>query len=275
MQFVNANSTTTCSQIDGTTLGEKLVAQGPQTVGYRFMIGVTPLADDHRYGLRSAALLTSANHYVAPTSASLRAAAVMLAPNDATGTWPIPYEAMATTAAGRSAYPGTMVVYAAVPTSGLDVADATDYATLVRFAATAGQTPGSGVGQLPPGYLPLTAANGLGELRNYALYAANAIAAQRGHVPLVTEAASPPSTTPTTTPTTVPPTTVPPTTVPPTTVATTTPTTAPTHDVALGPTPRIGVGSSGAALGAVLVVALLAALAVASSLLALRRKVRR
>jgi hypothetical protein len=168
-----------------------------------------------------------------------------------------------------------MVVYAAVPTSGLDVADATDYATLVRFAATAGQTPGSGVGQLPPGYLPLTAANGLGELRNYALYAANAIAAQRGHVPLVTEAASPPSTTPTTTPTTVPPTTVPPTTVPPTTVATTTPTTAPTHDVALGPTPRIGVGSSGAALGAVLVVALLAALAVASSLLALRRKVRR
>ena len=52
MQFDIANSTTVCSQIDGTTLGEKLVARGRQTVGYRFMIGITPLADDQRYQLQ-------------------------------------------------------------------------------------------------------------------------------------------------------------------------------------------------------------------------------
>ena len=119
MQFDIANSTTQCSQIDGTTLGEKLVALGPQTVGYRFMIGVTPLADDQRYGLRTAALQTSGDSFVAPNDASLRAAAALLKPDGKTRTWPIPYTRLAKGAAGGSAYPGTMVVYAAVPTSGL------------------------------------------------------------------------------------------------------------------------------------------------------------
>ena len=40
-------------------LGEKLVALGPQTVGYRFMIGITPIADDYRYQFRAAALQTT------------------------------------------------------------------------------------------------------------------------------------------------------------------------------------------------------------------------
>ena len=60
IQFGLANSTTVCSQIDGTTLGEKLVASGRQTVGYRFMIGITPLADTQRYLLQTAALQTTA-----------------------------------------------------------------------------------------------------------------------------------------------------------------------------------------------------------------------
>ena len=56
-----------------------------------------------------------------------------------------------------------MVVYAAVPTSGLPSGtDAKDYASFLRFVAGPGQHPGRGVGQLPPGYLPLTKANGLG-----------------------------------------------------------------------------------------------------------------
>jgi hypothetical protein len=141
-----------------------------------------------------------------------------------------------------------MVVYAAVPTSGLPALDASDYSKLLQFAATTGQTPGLGVGQLPPGYLPMTEANGLGALANYTWAAAADVAAQKGEVPSVTAdlgtAGSSPTTTtvppttvttttlpPTTTvpPTTVPPTTVPPTTVPPTTVPPTTvpPTTVP------------------------------------------------
>ena len=68
---------------------------------------------------------------------------------------------------------------------------------LLQFAATSGQTPGSGVGQLPPGYLPLTAADGLGGAGQYTQSAATDVAAQNGQVPSLTAAAS---TTPTTAP---------------------------------------------------------------------------
>jgi hypothetical protein len=192
MQFAVAQSTTTCSQIDGTTLGEKLVATGRQTVGYRFMIGVTPLADAYRYQLRTAALqTTNTNTFVAPSDASLRAAAPLLKPDKSSGTWPVPYEQLRTTKAGAKAYPGTMVVYTAVPTSGLPAADAHDYAALLRFAATAGQTAGLGVGQLPQGYLPMTAANGLGSLAGYTMAAAAAVAAQKGVEPSLTGHSAP------------------------------------------------------------------------------------
>jgi hypothetical protein len=210
MQFAIANSTTVCSQIDGTSAGEKLVALGPETVGYRFMIGITPLADDQQYQLRAAALQTTDNTFVAPDNASLRAATALLKPDNATGTWPIPYEELSTKA-GAAAYPGTMVVYAAVPTSGLPAENAKDYAALLRFAATSGQEQGLGVGQLPPGYLPMTAADGLGALVNYTLTAADAVAAQKGEVPSLTPTPvsrtpkPPPSTVQTTTTTTAAP----------------------------------------------------------------------
>jgi len=237
MQFDVANSTTECSQIDGTSLGEKLVPLGRQTVGYRFMIGITPLADDQRYDLQAASLQTSGNSFVAPNNASLRAATDLLKPDEQTGTWPLPYAPMAKSAAEASAYPGTMVVYASVPTSGIPSVAATDYAALLRFAATTGQDQGFGVGQLPPGYLPMTKAEGLGALADYTVAAANDVAAQKGELPSMTPQATsggqktPPTTVPLTTvpPTTAPATTVPPTTAPATTLPSTTfpPTTFP------------------------------------------------
>jgi hypothetical protein len=235
MQFDVANSTTDCSQIDGTTLGEKLVALGRQTVGYRFLIGITPLADDNRYQLRAAALQTTAGHFVAPTDASLRAAAALLSPDKAAGTWVVPYATLRSDARAAAAYPGTMVVYAAVPTTGLTAQSAGDYAQLLRFAAGAGQQPGYGVGQLPPGYLPMTAADGLGELVAYTTAAAADVAAQRGAVPPLIQPPPPPTTTTTTTTTTTVPSSTSTTTttsVPsggstPTTVPPVTPTTVP------------------------------------------------
>jgi hypothetical protein len=208
MQFSIANSTTQCSQIDGTTLGEKLVAQGRQTVGFRFMIGVTPLADDDLYGLRAAALETNHGSFVAPSESSLRATARLLRPDVATGTWPIPYREIATSSDAQNAYPGTMLVYAAVATSGIPALDANEFAALIRFAVTSGQTPGYGIGQLPPGYLPLTAANGLGLLERYSLSAASDVAAQIGQVPNIETGNNvTTTTTPSTTSTTSAPTT--------------------------------------------------------------------
>ncbi len=174
MQFDNANSTVTCSP-DEPDKANSMVASGRQSAGHYFMIGITPLADDERYNLQAAQLQTTTGTFVAPTTTSLEAATKLLTWDATTGTWPIPYTAFQT-AKGASAYPGTMVVYTAVPTSGLSTADATDLAAFLQFAVTTGQTPGLGVGQLPPGYLPMTAANGLGTLVDYTQKAATEVA---------------------------------------------------------------------------------------------------
>lgn len=197
MQFSLAQSSDVCQPApDGGSAGEKLVAEGRQEPGFRFMLGITTLADADRHGLLTASLeaqssvagttaITSAagRTFVAPSPASLTAAAALLQPDTDTGTWPIPYATMRTDPGGASAYPGTMLVYAQIPTIGLPATDAADYATLLRFIAGPGQTPGTGVGQLPDGYLPLTAANHLGPEAAYTLAAADAVAAQAGEVP--------------------------------------------------------------------------------------------
>ena len=89
-----------------------------------------------------------------------------------------------------------MVVYTEVPTRGLSSTDASRYAQFLKFAAADGQSPGTATGQLPPGYLPMTPANGLGTLAAYTRTAADAVAAQSGKVPPIVPGATP-STSPT------------------------------------------------------------------------------
>lgn len=196
MQFALAQSQTTCVLPDptpGSTRGAKLVASGRQASGHHFMLGIVSLGDAAREGLQIAQLESQASPtapvtftdrtgrtFVGPTSAGLRATAAMLKFDAKSGTWPIPYRAMRYEAAGADAYPGTMVVYTAVPLSGLSHEDAADYATLLRYISSTGQRPGTVQGDLAPGYLPMTAHNGLGELLSYTRQAATAIAAQQG-----------------------------------------------------------------------------------------------
>jgi len=190
MQYAKPNSTTQCFQpTPGSAVGEKLTTDGQQTPGNRFMIGITPLADNQRYLVQSAALQTTGGTFLTPDTQALQAAASLLQPDTSSGTWPIPYTEFEQSA-GAAAYPGTLVIYAAIPTSGLPVTDAQEYATFLQFAATAGQTQGSGVGQLPPGYLPLTDANHLGALASYTQAAAADVAAQNGQVPSLTSSTS-------------------------------------------------------------------------------------
>jgi ABC-type phosphate transport system substrate-binding protein len=184
MQFSVANSETTCLQpVDGSSVGEKLVPSGRQTVGNRFMIGISSLGDADRYQLEQAALQTTPDHYAEPTATSLRAAASFLRPDQAAGTWRLSYTALRSAASAASAYPGTMLVSTAVPTSGLPAKTAKDYAAFLRFVAGPGQQPGEGVGQLPAGYLPITKANGVGQLATYTQVAAQAVALQNGKQP--------------------------------------------------------------------------------------------
>jgi hypothetical protein len=166
---------------------------GRQTPGNRFMLALTAYADGPRYGLREAELQTDSTvpnltakfsdaagrDFVGPSDASLRAAMALTTADDTTHTWPIPY-AKLRTRPGKDAYPGTMVVYAAVPTTGLDHATATDLGEFLEFAATTGQVTGLEEGRLPPGYLPMTAGNGLGAMVVYTRRAADLVAAQNG-----------------------------------------------------------------------------------------------
>jgi hypothetical protein len=211
MQFTLANSRIVCYEVaEGMSEGQKLIALGRQTAGYRFMLGVGTLADADRYQIDTAALqtvvssgsgsaFTNGDHrsFVTPSAGSLRQAVSLLQPDTETGTWPMPYAKLRTGKTGATAYPGTMVVYAAVPTSGLKASEAKKFSQLLRFAATSGQTPGTGLGKLPAGYLPITAANHLGALQQYTEVAATAVAQQNGTVPSVdgtTEPSDPPTT---------------------------------------------------------------------------------
>ena len=160
------------------------------------VFGLVSLADAERYQIPTASLLSHTDRlaataftdskgrtFVAPTQASLRAAAKLLAPDPALGTWVLPYASTLRGAAGAAAYPGTMLVTLAAPAKGLPSADAVKLGTTMRIMAQNLQAPGFGVGQLPPGYLPLTAANGLGALVHYSQVAADQVAGQTGVVP--------------------------------------------------------------------------------------------
>jgi len=196
LQFANNVSTTTCKQVqDLGAVGAKLTASGRQVPGSRFLIGITSLGDAARYDLDAAALQTyvspdaprkftnsDGRTFVRPDEASLKAAGKVLASDDASGTWRLPYEKILGDKIASAAYPGTMLVSLAVPTRGLAPAEAAGLSQLVAYAAGPGQTPGLGLGQLPSGYLPITSANGLGAQHSYALAAVGAIAAQKGQV---------------------------------------------------------------------------------------------
>jgi hypothetical protein len=206
LQYALSPSPGICVVSDNVTgVGDKLTTAGQQTGGHRFLLGVTSLGDAERFGLGEASLLShveagapaqfadaTGRTFVAPSSASLAAAAALLTPDDATSTWHIDPAVLRAAPTGATAYPGAMLVDAAVPTTGLDTLEAAHYAAFLTWVATAGQTPGSGVGQLPPGYLPLTASNGLGAQADYTQRAATAVSAQQGEaVPLAAPVAVP------------------------------------------------------------------------------------
>ncbi|MCW2857946.1 MAG: hypothetical protein JWR52_3561 [Marmoricola sp.] len=201
MQYAISNVGIACPNGDPNDVSTlKLSTQGRQQPGFRFVLGIVPLSSIARYNLTAASLRSgpspttagtaasraadtvSAGTYVAPDNAGLRAAAALFTADKADKTWKVDYDALQT-AAARTAYPGTLPVYADIPTRGLTAADASKFASFLTYAAGTGQTPGLLNGQLPPGYLPLTRANGLAALAGYTARAALAVKAQKGFVP--------------------------------------------------------------------------------------------
>lgn len=194
LQYAIQQSQVVCT--GASTSNPKLAANGPQSIGSRFIIGITSLADADRYRIDIASLQAkvaadapakfndaTGRSFVAPTDDGLRAAAGLLAPDTSAGIWRLPYDRLVGGSGSSTAYPGAMLVSMAVPTKGLPAPEPDNYATFLRFVVGLGQTPGGAAGQLPDGYLPLTAANGLGAQLRYTQVAAQYVSAQEGKVP--------------------------------------------------------------------------------------------
>jgi hypothetical protein len=153
------------------TLAQYWQADGPQLLGQRSLLAITDTAWAARYGLQTASLSragddTASRSFVAPDQpAALIAGQRGMVPSQ------VP-EVLQTNPATSdpSAYPLTMLTYAATTPRSLDTAARSDYASFVTYAAGPGQTPGVQPGQLPPGYAPLPA-----DLRAQATVAAQLI----------------------------------------------------------------------------------------------------
>jgi hypothetical protein len=155
------NGSTTTAAAGGNGSPAKLV-NTPPLAGQRMVLAIVDAASAARYGLQTAALRNADGTFVAPTSASLLAGVAAMKDSSEPGVLaPDP------AAARGGAYPLASVVYAGAYT-GTPAAERKDFAGLIRYAARAGQTPGTAAGQLPPGYAPLPAA-----LRTRALTAAD------------------------------------------------------------------------------------------------------
>ncbi len=177
-----------------------------QFTGQRFVIGLTSLSDAAHYSLDTAALETSSSvdptaqytdatgrTFVKPTDEGLAAAFADLHHDSSTGAWNLDYATLRTSA--PDAYPGAMLIYAEIRTKGMPLATGQKYAAVLRYMIGPGQVSGSSVGQLPDGYLSLTANSGLSALVTYTQEAANDVAEQNGLLPGQKPATSTPAST--------------------------------------------------------------------------------
>lgn len=131
---------------------------GPQILGSRAILALTDSASAVQYGLQSARLSRAGDDgadraFIAADEPGLTAGVASMVP----GPVPTVLEPEPT-GADPAAYPLTVVTYAAVAPLSLDAAARTQYAAFVDYAAGPGQVPGHELGQLPPGYAPLSAA---------------------------------------------------------------------------------------------------------------------
>lgn len=169
------NVQTRCD-VDLATGSYKLGRVDRQSFGARFVLGLVSLGDAERFGLRTAALETKKDTYIAANAGSLAAGVKQAEQDTALG----PFELdQAQVRKSGNAYPGTMIVYTAAKLSGLLPEDAAKVAQFMRVSTTEGQREGSGNGELPAGYLPIVESGATAKLLASAQAVADAVEAQR------------------------------------------------------------------------------------------------
>ena len=149
--------------------------------GQQKVMGLTDTASAAKYQVYTAALQNPSGAFVTPTADSMAAAAAAMTP-DAGQPQVVSFDPTSAEAkAAADAYPLTVPVYAATNPEGGDTGSRAAAAALIRYVAADGQTPGTSLGQLPPGYAPIPAS-----WRTQALKAADAIAAGPAPAPTPT-----------------------------------------------------------------------------------------
>ncbi|MFE7978519.1 hypothetical protein [Streptomyces shenzhenensis] len=153
---------------DGNLLNKNELLNLPS--GDHTVMAVVDIASAQRYGLNIAALRNADGRFVKPTNDTLLNAvdAMKASPDNAEVLKPDP------TLAKGQAYPLAAVTYAAASVN-QSTGDRKAYADFIRYAAGAGQAPGSSAGELPYGYAPLPDG-----LRKQAKAAADDL--ERGHI---------------------------------------------------------------------------------------------
>lgn len=142
----------------------------PQLNGQRQILAFSDSATAARFGLVTAKLRNASGQFVGPTKAGLKAGLAAMQETDVPGVLASDPEAKS-----KAAYPLTTVTYAVTAPNILTKSEAKNYASFIRYAAVSGQKPGTGLGNLPDGYLPLTPA-----LRKRALAVAKDVESRRG-----------------------------------------------------------------------------------------------
>ena len=137
------------------------------------MIAITDTPSTFRYGLSSASLqLPNSSKFSEPNNKSMAAALAALSPTSVDSVKQIdPFRVVG------SAYPLTMVTYAVTNLTTSDADDRAAATKLITQITTTGQVQGTEPGQLPRGYVPLSA-----EMRAQAAASVEAI---RSYVPAV------------------------------------------------------------------------------------------
>jgi hypothetical protein len=130
------------------------VSQGVQTLGRRFMMGITDLSSANRLGLSVAHLVNGGGHAVEPTETTIANGIAEFTDSDVDGV--LTFNDSVT---GANSYPLASIDYAVVNVCAASTSQLKDYATLLDYAAGDGQTLGTAYGDLPYGYVPLSDAN--------------------------------------------------------------------------------------------------------------------
>jgi len=130
------------------------VSSGTQLPGSKFMITITDSPSAARYSLSTAGIqVPNSTAIVRADTTGMTNALVGLAPTTVNNVLQVDPKLVP-----QDGYPMTMVTYAAVNVTKASAPARTVISSMLKEVTTSGQVPGTALGQLPPGYLPITAA---------------------------------------------------------------------------------------------------------------------